>query len=564
MKIKKLIQAHLGEDGNQKTIDNFVFKINIVVLKSKNNFGFIEKVLNHPFMKIVLENFKTSNILIEACKTVNKPATEWLITMKIDPYIQDDNGMTALMYAAKNDILLFVVKHFIYVVKDEEYLNILDKNGENALFHAIRSPKTIFELVRSKIDINHINNYSESILIYCCKNEIYSPIYTLLSNEKIDVNYIDNNEKTAAMYLVEKGRYLELKALNIRGCNYNFINIRMESVLSLFIRNLYRPSENKMNDNLFEWYILCTLVEMNCNFNLPIDDDENTAVMVFIIAKDFKTLKFVLDNVKDINLSIRNKNGENASSLYIKSDSKMKLNFIPDHPTFDYAFVDPNNNNNNNNMLMYIAMTQPSLLNKIIYKNIHSLNSVNDRHENALILATKSNNTKAVDELLRNDICIDQQDYLGNTALYYAIDLRNKEIIKKLVSKEANINIKNNEGNSPLNHAVELEDKSILELLTDPLSVFHVKEKENEDFYESKVTKKYYDQEEYLYSWISNYYSHFKITDEYLKIEERVYEDVTKTNKPPEKYYSSSDMSFLEIYLITDLVIDIFELIILV
>jgi len=51
--------------------------------------------------------------------------------MNVSPYIQDEDGMSALMYAAQH--------HFIFVIKpylhDSRCLNLEDNNGENVLFH---------------------------------------------------------------------------------------------------------------------------------------------------------------------------------------------------------------------------------------------------------------------------------------------------------------------------------------------------------------------------------------------------------------------------------------------
>jgi len=54
------------------------------------------------FFYNVIAEFRKSDVLIRACKKVNKKAVEWLLTMNIDPTIQDENGMTALMHSAEH------------------------------------------------------------------------------------------------------------------------------------------------------------------------------------------------------------------------------------------------------------------------------------------------------------------------------------------------------------------------------------------------------------------------------------------------------------------------------
>jgi len=182
---RKLVQAYLGSDGNQTTIDRFINEINLLVIKTKNNFSYIKKILTHESFKDnnaknrLLENFRNSNVLIEACKTENKNAIKWLLTMEMNPLVQDKKGMSALMYAAENNNLISTVKHFI---NDKSCLDLVDENSENAIFHALRNSNALMALVKSNVNINQINKNNESALLYCSKNELYSPLIILLTN----------------------------------------------------------------------------------------------------------------------------------------------------------------------------------------------------------------------------------------------------------------------------------------------------------------------------------------------------------------------------------------------
>jgi len=460
-KNRKIIEEYLGGNGDKKIIDKFVSKINVVVLKTKKNFSFIKKVLEHPAFTNVFYNFRNSDVLIQACSTENKPAIKWLLTMDINPFIQDDNGMTALMHAAKNSNLISVVKHYITNV---EYLNIVDKNSENVLFYALRNSKALLELAKSKIDINQKNENNETAFLYCCKHEIYGAAIILLTNEHIDVNYIDNDGRSAAMYLAEKGRHIELRALRKRHCDINYMNAKLESPLSILIKNLY-SIESSTNEDLYKRYLntIAALLDLGCDFNVPVDEDENTAIMVFIIVKDFKTLEYVLKLFSNADLTKKNKGGENATSLYAKSSAKGKCKSIVDVPTFDYNYVD---GNNNNTLLMLACINQPTLVNRIVHFNLDSINCVNSKYESALILATRTKNISTVNELLRFEVLVNQQDYLGNTALYYAVEMNIMPVIINLVNKGADPNIKNNEGKSPLDLAHENDNKTVINILT--------------------------------------------------------------------------------------------------
>lgn len=189
---KELIKENLGDNGNLQTIKNFVDELNDTIVKNGNNnsnfitivvdkdnkYKLYEKVLKHPYFSRVYIEFKNSNILLRSCKTGNKTASKWLLTMDISPYLQDENGMTALMYAA--------IKNFDFVITpylhDSHCLNLEDRNGYNVLFHAISSFKHndeyelgeyIYKLVQSDIDINHPNNKGETALIFSIKKNLF-------------------------------------------------------------------------------------------------------------------------------------------------------------------------------------------------------------------------------------------------------------------------------------------------------------------------------------------------------------------------------------------------------
>jgi len=438
--------------------------------------------------------------------------------------------MTALMYACKNSSLLSIVKKLVLNAKS---LNILDKNGNNALFHALSNNDALCELLRTSINVNHVNNKNETVLIHCCKNDIFEPIDVLTLSNDINVNITDDDHRTAAMYLAEKARSIELKQLNKRNCNYDFVNKKGESVLSITIQNLYSSNDEKVSGEFIKYLrILTVLIHFNCSFDLPVDSDENTAIMVFLLVNDLTTLSYVLKYSKNYDLSVKNKFGENASSLAMKMKNNLiYIKKIFSHSTFDKSYID---SYNNNTMLMISAMNDSLFLDVLIEDDINTLNSVNFKDENALILATKIENEVSVKKLLKHKINVNQQDILGNTSLYYAVDLKNKTIIKELVLSNADANIKNKEGISALNLAHEIGDKEILNILLNPESY---NPSENEDSSKKDQTNKYSDIYEYLYPWINNSYTGFKMTKSLLSIQKCYFMELQIKMDDPSSLY---------------------------
>ncbi|OUM65776.1 hypothetical protein PIROE2DRAFT_7193 [Piromyces sp. E2] len=520
---QKIIEVSIGEEGNQKTIEKFVNAIIDILFEAKK-YSLFEKSLKHPFFFKVYQTFKNSEVLIEACKRRKKDLLKWLITMDINPCIQDENGMTALMHATKFSQQLFVIK---YLLTKPECLNLVDKNGENAVFHALNNLDILKEIVHSDIDINSRNNNNESAFLYCCKNDIFNPIPVLIENKKLDVNIVDKAEKTPAMILAEKGRYNEIKSIrnNTIGYDFNFRNSQNESVLSCLINKMYLSGST-----LFVEYIrvIAALVFSNCDFNIPVDEVGNTAFMVFMIVQDWYTVYYIARNGKNINLSVKNNFGESATSLFLKYGSYNRSIFevFTNNKTFDFEYIDPNSNNN---LLMLSAMKEPKLINTIIENNVNSINCINYRNENALILATKFNNEDAVGSLLKFGVYINQQDYLGNTALYYAVDNKNYKIIRLLLKNNADKNLNNSMNISPLNHAHNLGDKKLIEALTNPdfdqqfgltTPCDNNDQMSNGNF---DPLEKFHDTAEYLYPCISNNYPKFNMTYQIECLEKSIY-----------------------------------------
>ncbi|OUM59850.1 hypothetical protein PIROE2DRAFT_30584, partial [Piromyces sp. E2] len=179
--------------------------------------------LTYSQANITIKNNEGHSILLRSCmENSNEKVIKWLLTMNINPYIIDSHGMTALMYAARNPSLEFVVRYFIDM-NNEKVLSQVDNNGENVLFHAIYNLKVFKLLVKTSIDINHRNNDQDTVLLYCCKHEdARFAIPFLVNHPELDVNIPDKEGMTTPLYLVENGGRIEIiKSLLRLGADVN-------------------------------------------------------------------------------------------------------------------------------------------------------------------------------------------------------------------------------------------------------------------------------------------------------------------------------------------------------
>jgi len=539
---EQLIEKNLGFHSNPKIIDKFVSQISDIViniksknkiLKIKNQFELIEKALNHPCLNNVKGAFINSDVSIKACYNKNKDAINWLLsTMHVNPRVQNEDGMTVLMAAAQMNYQS-VIKPFL---NNTECLNIEDKYGNNVLFYSVACPQFIpneaisnntypRELIDSVIDINHINHNGETALIYCIKNENFKAINYLLKNPKLDVNVADKTGKTAAMYLVEKGKYMELSFLHRKNCNYDYININNnESVLSILLNKMY-GSENDYKSISYKSYIqiFSVLVSYQIDFNSPMDNDENTAFMVILGMKDFDSACLCAKHLRRLDLSVKNKYGENATSLCFKFGFPEILDILKNNVTFNYYFRDAVNQNT---LLMFSVVNKCIFIKELLENDPNIINDVNCKNENALIIATKINQVKAVEILLNYGININQQDDLGNTALHYAIKIEQPKLVQMIMNKNPKVDLKNNDGKTALMLAKEIDNAEVLKVLNDPSC--SIKSSDERNTKQLEIYRK--EIQAYVTPYINNKYPDYKCTKEMKKNKEEIYYRFIGTN----------------------------------
>jgi len=329
---KKVIEACI-DSQDLGYLKKFIYDFNTAVIEANvKKYKYFEQTLTHKLFKRVLVEFRKSNVLVRACKVFNKKAVEWLLTMKIDLNIQDENGVTALMYAAERTVLDFAVDKLI---KGGANINMVDNNGNNVLFHATSSPDNLKKLLKTKIDRKQLNSDGENLLIYSCRHD-KNRAFELLNKEKsFDPNQANCVGKTAAMYLVENGRFREVKSfVKENKIDPNYRNKFGNSLVSVYVQKFYQQYignvgetdyTSKYNYVVTKNYALTllTLIDLGCDFNVPVDEDGNTAIIVFLLIKDYITAKYLLDHVDDIDLSIKNKYGINASYLSTQLDDRV-------------------------------------------------------------------------------------------------------------------------------------------------------------------------------------------------------------------------------------------------
>jgi len=381
---KEIISTSLKNLNNVK---EFIDDLNDIIMKSKT-FTLIEKVLKLPEFALLTSEWKQSNVLIKACQNKNIKAINWLIkNMKVNLYVKDEFGRTALMYAVQNDLDSSVLN--LLLNEGSDYVNLVDNNGNPALFYSLE--KSCYSLLLETPGINVLqeNNDGKTLAILLAENFLNDELMNLLKQfPSIDINYKNRNGDTIATFYIKK--YYE-HLHDEKSKNY------------LFYKEIAKT--------------LKVLVNSGCNFNIKIDNDGNTPMMFFFFVEDYASANFVhnLSRGKpdlNIDLSVKNKYDINVSylSLFINKKVFQKNSFLftlkdfkkslKANKTFDSSYLDSDIviHENHEKESYY----KPSPYNIKVQEWMHdTLYYINPDHSDAFYLSVnvKKENLKKKDKL---------------------------------------------------------------------------------------------------------------------------------------------------------------------
>jgi len=415
------------------------------------------------------------------------------MNMNINPCVQDDDGATALMYAAKNPDLINVVN---YLCNKPNCINMVDKKLETALFYAVRNIPAFRALINSSINVNSLNIDNDSVLTYCCKYRIYDCFKTLSVVKSLDYNIFNNDDMTAALYLIRDENSEDLKNIINKNMNFYYMNKDNISPITLLFKKYDKYYKNGEIDNIVQLCkIIKLLVDNGISLNVSIDENGNTPLMYLMMVEDWCSVLYIILHSNDIDLTIKNDKGENAILLASKfsqkkynDNIKKAFHFSVSH-FFKLLFKRINVkelsefDKNGYNLLMYSAYFNSKEYASCLVENIFSLASeTNKNQENALIMCSKLGSVDVANEIL-DCSDINHKDCYGNTALHYSVQINEYYIANLLAYKKADINIKNDEGVSPL--ALAKDDKNMTNFLTKPIFDYKLKKlqkKKKSDF----------------------------------------------------------------------------------
>lgn len=355
---------------------------------------------------------------------------------------------------------------------EEEFLKeLLNQNINNEKLDKMHS-----EL---GLDLNDLYIHNEHILHYCCKKDLFqavvwlitnginieiendqeetaifyaihaknSAILQILINNKIDINHLNIHKRTALQdavisannrivnYLIQVTRALD--NCDIHGNNLIFDAVangnieiikKVGSLKELNINQVNRDGNTILHKDLVTGNNELALLLMELGANPTITDKDGKNFLFYAISKGIKNIDLI-EKALELGCNINSRSNKNKTLLmesinYFLKTPKEEIETRADHL---------------------------EMIKELIRLGI-SINAVDNNNENALFLATKSEDRELINTFFEDDYKIDlnQQNNQGDTVLLILAlnGIRNIDLLKLYLKKGANPDLLNNSGKS--------------------------------------------------------------------------------------------------------------------
>lgn len=441
--------------------------------------------------KPCLTKFKKGDIRTKVDATQKDPAPTKLITKeslvddvyflpsdvlaqvfeaKIDATHKNAQGRTPLMTAfTRLGLIPETVKLFI---EAKIPVDDTDKNGESALFYAIRAkaPANVVSwLLKSGADPNRFNNKGKTPLAYALdKPEIFAlltdnganinardkdgnvllvncmndPNFYKLIEAGADINARDENGNSILMNELKKTEYspAALRTLLQNGADVNIQNHRGETALMLAAVK-YKTSVGGNTD------LLRQLLKAGAKIN-AVDLTGKTALM-HAVAETYNAPAVLMLIDAGADVGVRDDTFKTAQD-YAKENTALKLE--KDYPQILRRLV-PDEDALNDKLFQAVQARDVELLKNLLSQGA-SPDVVDYEGDSLLIKAVPFANGEAIcDVLIRAGANLNKTNKDGDTALMKALIYKKNALAVKLIAAGADVNIANIKGETPLRRA---------------------------------------------------------------------------------------------------------------
>lgn len=409
---------------------------------SKGNLGVV-KILIKRGADILVTNRKDKDALQLAKENSHDHIAEYLEQHLKDRYQENDN-----IFQARLDLIAAICSNDQAAVKKliagKVNLNFLDNDGESALSFAAKNGYYVIVkmLLEAGADVNLTNRDGSTALL----NAIYQDrheVITLLLKHHADANLADLNGVTPIVIAACLGlTHIVKMLLNNNAC---LKEISKKSVSPLICAIT--------NQSIGQIEVVRLLLEHNAPVDYP-SVTGNTALILAADKGNIEVVKILLEYGADIG----KENGEGYSAFMAATTNGhieiVKL-FIGRH-------ADVNRSSPlraNTTPLMEAALKNHKDIVKLLLQHHADVDSSNDKGLTALSFA---DDPEIIKLLLEAGAYIDKQNMNGVTALFNAAASGKFEKVKFLLENMAGVDIKNTAGETPLILSASIEIMKLL------------------------------------------------------------------------------------------------------
>jgi len=397
-------------------------------------------------------------------------------------------------------------------------IDIQDSNKQTPLIVAIINRidvASILMLINSEANVNHVDRYNWTSLLYACRWGENSVIKHLLDKQAdANVNIYDDNILITPLFLSIAGHkppvcaelLLDYGAKVSIASKHGWLPLHecchSRSYKSTIVKLLLKKGDDSVDPNAKNRYgntalhsaasagnldILQLLLDVGAS--MDIKDAEGQTVLSKAASQDSETIvQFFLDHGLNVNIQDENKmtglhrsasknhtnivkllldskasvdiqDSEGHTALHLAALCKKKQNLLRRHPEIFY-------------LREYIESKRkrhPSLLcNKISLKKGNFSLSDTNKEENMATAANTARPTDSTDivrQLIAHGANMNIVSQKGETALHNAVSRNSLDVAKLLLSEGANVNIQNCDGETALHQAVVVKGRKDIIIL---------------------------------------------------------------------------------------------------
>ena len=427
----------------------------------------MQKLINYS-AKVNATNNKGITALLRACAYRLMDVVTVLLEAGADPTIVDDVHYSSLHAAVdgrcSKDTLQALIHHGAlidaarkdgtnallracktgqsetvrFLLETGADVNIAKPNGNSCLHEAVYghcSSETLHKIIQKGVNVNDVNNKSETALIVACYKAQAEPVKLLLENG-VNPNISDDYDYTS-LHAAVYGCCTNVTLQDIITHEVHLNDQNNNGETAVMLACLYRQQDS-----------VRVLLEAGSGPNIPNDNGDTCLHAVVMRGCSKKIIQALIDHGADVNATSRKHETALLGACFMKNEHAIN--------TLLNAGADPNiADDTYGDTCLHMAVVQGCSIEVVqtIIDHGADVNATNKEHKTALLIACVKKTKLAIINILLNagsDLNIVDDTY-GDTYLHMAIIHRcSVEVIQAIIDHGADLNATDKEHKTAL------------------------------------------------------------------------------------------------------------------